>query len=75
MAKKRAAKKRNPLEDKADKAAFDLMKAYSYNMAYDPSAEMRRRVQRAEEILDMRWNAYQDSLLPSNKKGKTKKGK
>jgi len=41
---------------------------------YDPSAEMRKRVNRAAEILDMRWNAYQDSLMPP-KKGKNKKGK
>lgn len=74
MAKKRAAKKRNPLGDEADQAAFDLAQAHMHYLFYDPSAEMRKRVNRAAEILDMRWNAYQDSLMPP-KKGKNKKGK
>jgi len=75
MAKKRAAKKRNPLEDKAQRAAFDLAQAAMYNMFYDTSAEMTKRVQRASQILDTRWNAYQDSLMTPPKKGKNKKGK
>jgi len=72
MAKKRAAKKRNPLEDKANQAKADFVNAYSYNMVYDPSAEMRRRVLRAEQILDMRWAKYQESLVADAKKNRRK---
>ena len=61
-AAKAEAKKRGFSD--ADKAAFDYMKAKSYSLTKDKSAEMRRRVGRAEQILDKKWS---ESNKPASK--------
>ena len=61
-AAKAEAKKRGMSD--VDKATFDYMKAKSYSLTKDKSAEMRRRVGRAGEILDKKWS---ESQKPASK--------
>jgi hypothetical protein len=82
-AAKAEAKKRGMSD--VDKATFDYMKAKSYSLKKDKSAEMRRRVGRAEQILDKKWSesqkpatkakspvAARKKVMPKRKQKKTK---
>lgn len=64
----KAETKKRGIPSDGDKAVFDYMKAKKYSMTKDKSAEMRRRVGLAGQILDKKWSESQ-KVAPKTKGG------
>ena len=72
MAKKRKGNESDNLKASADKAAGQFARAAAYSLTRDTSAEMRRNVNTAGNILDKKWSKYQESLVADAKKNRRK---